>query len=243
MEGYMTSAYEFEGKTKEEAISKASDALGVSEDQLDVEVLSYGSTGIFGLVGVKKAKIKVTLVDSPEAEIKAALPETPEAEIKEQRPSAEAPEAVAELAKGALEQIISFIVDGATVSVQTKADRIRLKVKGGNSALLIGKHGRTLDALQYIVHRIVHKQQKTRVRVTVDVEGYRDRRKDSLTQLALRLGEKVKRSGKPATISPMNAYDRRIIHVALKDHTGVRTQSSGTGSLRKLVIYPQRKHK
>lgn len=239
----MTSAYEFEGKTKEEAISKASDALGVSEDQLDVEVLSYGSTGIFGLVGVKKAKIKVTLSESPEAEIKVTLPQSPEAEIKEQLPSAEEPEEVAELAKGALEEIISFIVDGATVSIQTKPDRIRLKVKGGNSALLIGKHGRTLDALQYIVHRIVHKKQMTRVRVTIDVEGYRDRRKDSLTQLALRLGEKVKRSGRPATISPMNAYDRRIIHVALKDHAGVRTQSAGTGSLRKLVIYPQRKHK
>jgi len=239
----MTSAYEFEGKTKEEAISKASDALGISEDQLDVEVLSYGSTGIFGLVGVKKAKIKVTLPGSPEAKIKVTLPELPEAEIKEQPPFAEEPEEVAELAKGALEEIISFIVDGATVSVQTKPDRIRLKVKGGNSALLIGKHGRTLDALQYIVHRIVHKKQKTKVRVTIDVEGYRDRRKDSLTQLALRLGEKVKRSGRPATISPMNAYDRRIIHVALKDHAGVRTQSTGTGSLRKLVIYPQRKHK
>jgi len=239
----MTSAYEFEGKTKEEAISKASDALGVSEDRLDVEVLSYGSTGIFGLVGVKKAKIKVTLPESPEAEIKVPLPESPEAEIEEPLPPAEEPEEVAELAKGALEEIISFIVDGATVSTQTKLDRIRLKVKGGNSALLIGKHGRTLDALQYIVHRIVHKKQKTRVRVTIDVEGYRDRRKDSLTQLALRLGEKVKRSGRPATISPMNAYDRRIIHVALKDHAGVRTQSTGTGSLRKLVIYPQRKHK
>jgi len=251
----MTSAYEFEGKTKEEAISKASDALGVSEDQLDVEVLSYGSTGIFGLVGVKKAKIKVTLPESlqtkievtlpksPKAKIEVTSPKSPEAEIKEQLPSAEAPEEVAELAKGALEEIISFIVDGATVSMQTKPDGIRLKVKGGNSALLIGKHGRTLDALQYIVHRIVHKKQKTRVRVTIDVEGYRDRRKDSLTQLALRLGEKVKRSGKPATISPMNAYDRRIIHVALKDHAGVRTQSTGTGSIRKLVIYPQRKHK
>jgi len=239
----MTSAYEFEGKTKEEAISNASDALGVSEDQLDVEVLSYGSTGIFGLVGVKKAKIKVTLSEAPQAEIKVTLPKSPEAEIKEQLPSAEEPEKVAELAKGALEKIISSIVDGATVSMQTKPDRIRLKVKGGNSALLIGKHGRTLDALQYIVHRIVHKNQKTRVRVTIDVEGYRDRRKDSLTQLALRLGEKVKRSGRPATISPMNAYDRRIIHVALKDHAGVRTQSTGTGSLRKLVIYPQRKHK
>lgn len=239
----MTSSYEFEGKTKEEAISNASDALGVSEDQLDVEVLSYGSTGIFGLVGVKKAKIKVTLPEAPEAEIKVALPKSPQAEIKERLSFAEEPEEVAGLAKGALEKIISSIVDGATVSMQTKPDRIRLKVKGGNSALLIGKHGRTLDALQYIVHRIVHKNQKTRVRVTIDVEGYRDRRKDSLTQLALRLGEKVKRSGRPATISPMNAYDRRIIHVALKNHAGVRTQSTGTGSLRKLVIYPQRKHK
>jgi spoIIIJ-associated protein len=231
MEGHMTSAYEFEGKTKEEAISKASDALGVSEDQLEVEVLSYGSTGIFGLVGVKRAKIKVT------------LPEPSEAEVKEKLTSVEEPEKVAELAKGTLEEIISFIVDGATVSSQTKSDRVRLKVAGGNSALLIGKHGRTLDALQYIVHRIVYKKQKTKVRVTIDVEGYRDRRKDALTQLALRLGEKVKRSGRPATISPMNAYDRRTIHVALKDHSGVRTQSTGTGSLRKLVIYPERKHK
>lgn len=227
----MTSVYEFEGKTKEEAISKASHALGVSEDQLEVEVLSYGSTGIFGLVGVKRAKIKVT------------LPEAPEAEVKEQLTSAEVFEKMAELAKSTLEEIISFIVDGATVSTQTKSDRVRLKVAGGNSALLIGKHGRTLDALQYIVNRIVHKKQKTKVRVTIDVEGYRDRRKDALTQLALRLGEKVKRSGRPATISPMNAYDRRTIHVALKDHSGVRTQSTGTGSLRKLVIYPQRKHK
>lgn len=239
----MTSDYEFEGKTKEEAISKACDALGISEDQLDVEVLSYGSTGIFGLVGVKKAKIKVRLPESPEAEVKETLPESPEAETKEPMASPEEPEAVAEVAKEALEKIISFIVDGAAVSVHTKADRIRLKVQGGNSALLIGKHGKTLDALQYIVHRVVHKKQKTKVRVTIDVEGYRDRRKDSLTQLALRLGEKVKRSGRPATISPMNAYDRRIIHVALKDHAGVRTQSTGTGSLRKLVIYPQRKHK
>ena len=227
----MTSAYEFEGKTKEEAISKASDALGVSEDQLEVEVLSYGSTGIFGLVGVKRAKIKVT------------LPEPPEAEVKEKLTSVAEPEEVAALARGTLEEIISFIVDGATVSTQTKSDRVRLKVAGGNSALLIGKHGRTLDALQYIVHRIIHKKQKTKVRVTIDVEGYRDRRKDALTQLALRLGEKVKRSGRPATISPMNAYDRRTIHVALKDNSGVRTQSTGTGSLRKLVIYPERKHK
>jgi spoIIIJ-associated protein len=127
--------------------------------------------------------------------------------------------------------------------VETKADSVRLKVEGGNSALLIGKHGRTLEALQYIVQRVAQKEKRARLRISVDVEGYRDRRKASLTQLALRLGEKVKRSGKPATISPMNAYDRRIVHVALKDESSVRTQSRGAGSLRKLVIYPQRKDK
>lgn len=227
----MASEYEFEGKTKEEAVGKACEEFGLSEDQLDVEVLSYGSTGIFGLVGVKKAKIKVT------------LPESLGARVDEPYPAAKTQEEVAEIAKRSLEEIISFIVEGASVSMETNADSVKLKVEGGNSALLIGKHGRTLEALQYIVQRVAQKERRSRLRVSVDVEGYRDRRKTSLTQLALRLGEKVKRSGKPATISPMNAYDRRIVHVALKDKSSVRTQSMGTGSHRKLVIYPQRKHK
>ena len=89
----------------------------------------------------------------------------------------------------------------------------------------------------------MHKKTKTTLRISIDVGGYRDRRKVSLTQLALRLGEKVKRSGKPATISPMNAYDRKIVHVALQDDNRVRTQSMGTGSFRKLVIFPQMKQK
>ncbi len=150
---------------------------------------------------------------------------------------------MADIAKATLEEIVSFIVDDATVTVEIKPDIVGLKVEGGNSALLIGKHGRTLDALQYIVQRIVQKKKRTRLRFSIDVEGYRDRRKASLTQLALRLGDKVKRSGKSATISPMNAYDRRVVHVALKDNTEVRTQSMGAGSLRKLVIYPQRKQR
>lgn len=227
----MASEYEFEGKTKEEAVGKACEELGLSEDQLEIEVLSYGSTGIFGLVGVKRAKIKVT------------VPHSPEAEVEEPSPAAQKHEGVAEIARRTLEEIISFIAEGASVSVETESDSVRLKVEGGNSALLIGKHGRTLDALQYIVQKVAQKEKRARLRISVDVEGYRDRRKASLTQLALRLGEKVKRSGKPATISPMNAYDRRIVHVALKDESSVRTQSMGTGSLRKLVIYPQRKDK
>lgn len=227
----MSLQYEFEGKTKEDAMRKACEQLGISEDQLEAEVVSYGSTGIFGLVGAKKAKIRVV------------VPEPPVVEKQQAAPGADEYEQVAGMAKDALERIVSFIADGANVRVETQDDTIRLSVEEGNSALLIGKHGRTLDAIQYIVQKIVHKKQRTGFRLSVDVGGYRDRRKASLTQLALRLGEKVKRSGKPATISPMNAYDRRIVHVALKDDGGVRTQSMGTRSFRKLVIYPQRKRK
>ncbi|MDY6953489.1 MAG: RNA-binding cell elongation regulator Jag/EloR [Thermodesulfobacteriota bacterium] len=229
----MASEYEFEAKTKEEAVEKACEELGLSEDKLEIDVISYGSTGIFGLVGVKKARIKVTVPESEEAEIEPHAPAREEATEDD----------VADLAREALENIISSIVDDATVAVETGSDNLRLKVEGGNSALLIGKHGRTLDALQYIVQRIVHKQKRTRLRVSIDVEGYRDRRKESLTQLALRLGDKVKRSGKPATINPMNAYDRRIIHIALKDNGAVKTQSMGNGTFRKLVIYPLKKRR
>ena len=246
----MESEYEFEGKTKEEAVRKACEKLGLPEDQLEIDVISYGSTGIFGLVGVKKARIKVVVSQEPHVEIeepsraKEHVEERSRAEEYVEEPSrADEHVDVAEVARSTLEKIVSFIVEDATVTVEANAERMKLTVEGGNSAILIGKHGRTLDALQYIVQKVVHKEKRTRMRISVDVEGYRDRRKTSLTQLALRLGEKVKRSGKPATINPMNAYERRIVHVALKDETEIRTQSMGTGLLRKLVIYPQRKQR
>jgi spoIIIJ-associated protein len=240
----MLPSYEFEGKTKEEAIKSACKELGVSEEKLKIEVLSYGSTGIFGLVGAKKAQVRVTLREAPE--IKKDIPKAKPVVVEEQGDQEaldpeEELEAVAETARSTVEQIISHIVDNATVAVAKNPDSIRLKIDAGNPAILIGRHGRTLDALQYLVRKIVRKKHNTRIRISFDVEGYRDRRKESLTQLALRLGEKVKRSGKPATISPMNAYDRRIVHVALKDDTLVRTQSKGGGEFRKLVIFPQKK--
>lgn len=228
----MLASYEFEGKTKEEAIRSACEELGVSEEKLDIEVLSYGSTGIFGLVGAKKAQIRVTLRESLEAKRE-----------EEASDAGDETEAVAETARRTLENIIASIVDDATVTVAKQPDSIRLKIEADNPAILIGRHGRTLDALQYLVRKIVRKKHNTKVRISFDVEGYKDRRRESLTQLALRLGEKVKRSGKPATISPMNAYDRRIVHIALKDDALVRTQSKGGGLFRKLVILPQKKQR
>ncbi len=246
----MLASYEFEGKTKEEAIKSACEELGVSEEKLEIEVLSYGSTGIFGLVGAKKAQIKVTLREAKKARIDEERPkpdkkedeEKPDKKEDEEKPDKkEDLEAVADIAQKTSEDIISYVVDDATVTVEKYPDVIKVRIEAGNAAILIGKHGRTLDALQFIIRKIVRKKTDTKVRISFDVEGYRDRRKASLTQMALRLGEKVKRSGKPATISPMNAYDRRIVHIALKNDTSVRTQSMGSGLFRKLVVLPQKR--
>jgi len=235
----MAPEYEFEGKTKEEALANACKELGLSEEEMETEVLSYGSSGIFGLVGVKKAKIRVAVPESvaPAPAPAPAAPTEPESETETVPASTD----IVQTAKEAIDEIVSHIADDTSVTATATADEITLEVHGGNAALLIGKHGKTLDALQYLVQRIVQKQGGTRIRVTVDVEGYRSRRKDSLSRLALRLSEKVKQTGKPATIKPMNAYDRRIVHLALKKENKVRTQSKGNGTFRKVVIYPQKK--
>jgi len=225
----MSSYLEFEGKTTDEAIKKACEELGLTKDKLEIEIISFGSTGIFGLVGVKKAKIRV--------KVKESIPQTERTEPK----FLETTEAAAEFAKEVLEKIVSHIVDSFDILVEENRDDVLLNIKGEKSAILIGKHGQTLDALQYIVQKIINRKSGKKLRITVDIEGYREKRKASLTQLAIRLGEKVKRTGKPATISPMNAHDRRIIHIALKDDNMLRTRSGGNGSLKKLIIYPNKR--
>lgn len=113
-------------------------------------------------------------------------------------------------------------------------------INGGNAAVLIGRRGQTLEAIQYLVEKIINKRRGKRVRIQVDVEGYAKNRRASLKKLAGRTAEKVKRTGKPATIGQMNAHDRRIVHMALKDDNAVRTQSVGEGYIRKLVIFPKK---
>ena len=133
-----------------------------------------------------------------------------------------------------------MITTDATISIEERSNRIFFNVKGGNSAILIGKRGQTLEAIQYILEKIINKKRQERVRIQVDVEGYLEKRRISLEGLATRLAEKVKRTGKPATIGQMNSHDRRIVHIALKNDNKVRTQSMGEGVLRKLVIFPKK---
>jgi spoIIIJ-associated protein len=247
----MSKSLEFQGKNVDQAIEKASDELSIPADKIKHEVLAYGSSGIFGLVGVKKAKIKV-FVEENRKKAKRVSPvkkasgvdthEKPSPPEKTSGP-AEPPKYDAEMLTSgiqALQTIIDGITVGATVDVTQQRDRVLFSISGGDSGVLIGKRGQTLEAIQYLLEKMFNKKSTNRIRVLVDVEGYLDKRKGNLQSMASRMAEKAKRSKKPVTIGQMNAHDRRIVHIHLKDESGVRTQSIGDGYYRKLMIFPKK---
>ena len=209
--------YEFEGKTTEEAIENASRQLNLPVEELDIDIIEPGSAGIFGLVG-RKAKIKVN--------------------VKSEKPSDE--ENGLRTAKETLENILVRIPVDSTVYAEHIDGKIALNIVGDKSGLLIGRKGKTLDALQFIVNRVVNKTLEKKIRVVVDSENYRQRRRESLTQMALKIGEKAKKIMKPISTNPMNPHDRRIVHLALKEDEKLDTRSRGEGLLKKVVIIPKR---
>jgi spoIIIJ-associated protein len=213
--------FEFEGKTTDEAIENACRQLKLTQDEIDIEIIEPGSAGIFGLVGGRKAKVKVTTAGE-------------EPEIAEEA------NGVA-IAKDALENILIRIpMEGVTVNAAQSDGTIALNIEGDTSGLLIGRKGRTLDALQFIVNKIVNKALEKRTQVIVDSENYRQRRRESLIQMALRMGEKAKSIGKPVVTNLLNPHDRRIVHMALRDDASLDTKSRGEGILKKILIIPKR---
>jgi len=242
--------YEFEGKTTEEAIENASRKLDLPVEELRIDIIEPGSAGIFGLVGSKKAKIKVTVKKEitgevsteavTEAVTELSTDEDTEAS-REVSPDVGADDEIGlALAKETLENILALIPVETSVIADQVDGNIALNIEGDKSGLLIGRKGKTLDALQFIVNRIVNKALDRRTRVVVDSENYRQRRIDSLTQMALRMGDKAKRIGKPVTTNPLNPRERRIIHLALKEDGRLNTKSKGEGLLKKVVIFPKR---
>lgn len=244
--------YEFEGKTTEEAIQKASRELNQPLEDLNIDIIEPGSAGIFGLVGGKKAKIKVSLKDSETLEDEEDADEfmglddrpeenalsTPAAAAEEEEDDDD--ERVLTVAREALEKILSLIPVEASIAAARTDGKYSLNIEGDTSGLLIGRKGKTLDALQFIVNKIVNKALDKKINVVVDSENYRRRREDGLVQLALKLGDKAKRIKKPVTTSPMNPHDRRIVHLALKEDSRLDTRSRGEGLMKKVVIIPKR---
>jgi spoIIIJ-associated protein len=213
--------YEFEGKTTEEAIENASRELNLPVEELNIDVIEPGSAGIFGLVGGKRAKIKVSVKRAPETE----------------------EEDVVKVAQEALEKILTLIPIEAEVKAEQAEDRIILSIVGDRSGLLIGRKGKTLDALQFIVNKIVNKALEKKVDVVIDSEDYRKRREDSLTQIARKMGDKAKKTKKAVTTAPLNPHDRRIIHLTIKEDQELETRSRGEGLMKRVVIIPKYKEK
>ncbi len=234
----MSSYLEFEGKDIDNVTEKASKKLNIPLDKLNYDVISYGSTGIFGLVGTKKARIRVTL---PETDLEPVSNKPAEENL--QLADAAADETIQEalnMGQTALQKIVDQITTGANITVEVNSERIQYDVKGDNAAILIGKRGQTLEAIQYLIEKIVNRQHPNRLRVQVDIEGYLENKRNNLIQMAERMAKKAKQTGKPASVGQMNAQDRRIVHLALKNDHDVRTQSVGEGFYRKLVIFPKK---
>lgn len=137
-----------------------------------------------------------------------------------------------------LREILERMGMDAEVSAFDDGERVILDAHGPESGIIIGKKGATLDALQYLVNRIVFKKPGTGPSIVVDAEGYRGRREDALSDMARKLAEKAIRSGRPVAVEPMSPADRRIVHNALAEHDSVRTESEGDGPARRVVIFP-----
>jgi spoIIIJ-associated protein len=252
------SSLEFQGKNVDKAVKKACEALNIAPDEIKYEVITRGSSGIFGLAGAKKARIRVSVPEkTPEVDADTDS-KTDDAAVFEEKIQAETSisestgaddlqghgigENPRKLARDVLERIIGAITSDATISTEETNGRIHLNVAGGNAGILIGKKGQTLEAIQSLVDKIVnkHNDHHDKIRVQIDVEGYLATRQLNLEKLAVRLADKSKRIRKPISLGQMNGYDRRIVHLALKSDPEVQTKSRGEGYMRKLVIFPKK---
>jgi len=250
---------ESEGETIDQAIETALRALDVPRDQVQVDILMDATRGVLGFGG-RKARVRATVrapvssrlpgltSDMPELDSRETSPATPAPGPAENPPEAGSASGAPAPASGgfevrcqrALEGILSRIGVSYSVAARPGPDpgSVLLEVSGDSSGLLIGKRGQTLDALEYVVNRIVGRDDQSTGRVMIDVEHYRERRCDHLTELARRLGEKAKQSGRPVTLDPMSARDRRVVHLALQDDPAIATRSEGDGHFRKVIILP-----
>jgi len=239
----MTAEMEFSGKNVKKALEKAAETLGMPVEKLDYNIVSHGSTGIFGLARIKKARIVVkaeTNEASPGKIDGAAAVEEPPAEREEQGSEPHRMEDFQRVGEAVLRRMVDAISPESTITVEKKENRLQFLIEGGASSILIGKRGQTLEAMQLIVDKAVRRLDGNPLRLTVDVEGYRAKRKAGLVQAAERLAQKVASKGNPSSIGYLNSQDRRVVHLALKNHQGVQTKSVGEGPVRKLMIYPKR---
>lgn len=209
---------DIEAKTIEEAIALACEKLSATREQLNIEIIEQGPGMLMSLFSNKKTKIRATRSSKP-------LSGT----------DTDAIQAV----QTVLEKIVTRIQAEATVTMEHLDDEILYTINGDGSGIFIGKHGQTLEAIQYLLNKIRLSRYRDLQHIQVDCESYRARHFESMVELANRMSEKAKKRGAPVTTNPLSPGDRRIIHMTLKKDTELTTWSKGTGTLKKVIIAPR----
>ena len=232
---------EVAGKSVEDAVEKGLAELGLTRDQVDIQVLSPGSRGVLGL-GAEEARVLLTPVTLPQPEIE---------EAEEREPAAIAEE-LAEVAQAG-EEVVRAILDKIGVTARVTAGEQResfvsdqesqpfvvVDIEGDDLGLLIGRKGETLRDFQFLVRLVVSRKIRHWANVTVDVEHYKARREQQLSSLAKRMAEEVSATKESFTLEPMPPAERRIVHLSLRDHPHVITRSVGEDERRKVMILPK----
>ncbi len=203
----MAYSVEKTARSVQEAVMMALDELNTDENSVDVEVIDEGNKGIFGLIGNKMARVRVTLRESR-----------------------------GDKAKKFLLDVFEKMNVKAEVDMKEDDSSILLDIKGNDMGVLIGRRGETLDSLQYLSSLVANKDSEEYKRIVVDIENYRMKREETLINLANRLAEKVVKYKKNVTLEPMNPYERRVIHSTLQNNRYVDTYSIGDEPNRKVVI-------
>jgi len=226
---------EFSGRNVEEAIEQGLKELGLSRDDVEIEILDEGKAGLFGLMGASPAKVK--LIVKP---LKGLQGEE-KGEVVREKPTRIDLISAQKRAKEELDEILRLMGIEAEVATSLEGGKVVADIRSENGAILIGKKGQTLNALQSIVNLIVNRDEETRTKIIVDTESYRERREKALVDMAREVADEVKRKGQPRELEPMNPAERRVIHLELKNDRDVETNSKGEGSYRRVVISPKKK--
>jgi spoIIIJ-associated protein len=243
--------------TIEEAIADGLTELGLKSEQVDVEILDGGSHGLFG-VGVRQARVRLTVKE--ETPITQESPATKKEKPRKKPAKSEKVETASEVTEEALQslddnllfisqQTVAEILEMMKVKAKVEVrfgepdeegqKPVNVDIRGSDLAILIGRRAETLNALQYLANLVVSKKVEHWVQIVIDVEGYRARREQQLRQMARRMADQAIRTGRRQVLEPMASYERRIVHLELRDHPRVLTQSIGDEPSRKVTIVPK----
>ena len=254
----MIHSIETTGKTTEDALKAALDELGMTRDEVSVEIVTMPKTGFFG-IGAVPARLRVSYDDGrPEPKVPKAPrePRAPKTEkpapvktekpapVKAEKPAVKVSETVpvsgdsrAERAESFLRGLLERMGVECTIAVTSGENgRIDVRLDGENMGAVIGRRGETLDAIQHLVNYVVNRGSDKHMHISVDAEGYRSKREDSLVSLAHKMAAKTLKYKRSMALEPMNSYERHVIHAALQDYEGVTTSSIGTEPNRRVVV-------